>query len=58
MVFHDGETHGITRGQPLIAKDNLFRTFYDGPVDSQHLIHDAEQSVERGLDASRLSTAT
>jgi hypothetical protein len=40
---------GITRRQ-LIPQDNLFRTFYDGPIDGQHLIHDAKQSVERRLD--------
>jgi hypothetical protein len=31
-------------------QENLFRTFCEGPVNSQHLIHHAEQSVERGLD--------
>ncbi len=50
MVFHDAEMDGITRRQPLIPQDNLFRTFDYGPIHSQHLVHDAEQSVERGLD--------
>jgi hypothetical protein len=28
----------------------LFRALCDGPINSQHLIRDADQSVERGLD--------
>ena len=50
MLFHDGKMHGITRRQLLITQDNLFRTFDYGPIHSQNLVHDAEQSVERGLD--------
>jgi hypothetical protein len=50
MVVHDGEMHGITCRQLPIPQDHLFRTLCDGPIHSQHLIHDAEQSVERWLD--------
>src|ERR1700726_2252193 len=50
MVVHDGEMHGITRRKLPIPQDNLFRTLCDRPINSQHLIHDAEQTVERWLD--------
>src|SRR6266480_3178058 len=50
MVFHDGDMHRIARRQLPIPQDNLFRTLRDGPINSQHLIHDAQQSVERRLD--------
>src|SRR3984893_12172624 len=50
MVFHDGYMHCIARRQLPIPQYNLFRTLCDGPLNSQHLIHDADQSVERGLD--------
>src|SRR5712671_974990 len=46
MVFHNGDMHRISRRQPPIPQDNLFRTLCDGPINS----HDADQSVERGLD--------
>ena len=50
MMFHDGKMHGAARRQLLLTQDNPFRTFYDGPFDSQHLVHDAEERVECGLD--------
>jgi hypothetical protein len=50
MVFHDGEMHGITRRQLPIPQDNLFCTLCNRPINSQYLIHDAEQSVERWLN--------
>jgi hypothetical protein len=50
MVFHNGDMHRISRRQLPIPQDNLFRTLCDGPINRQHLIHDADQSVERGLD--------
>ena len=50
MLFHDGYVHCIARRQLPIPQDNLFRTLCDGPINSQHLIHDTDQSVERGLD--------
>jgi hypothetical protein len=28
----------------------LFRTLCDGPINGQHLMHDADQSVEHGLN--------
>ncbi len=49
-MLHDGEMYGITRRQPPIPQDNLFRALCDRPINSQHLVHDAKQSVERGLD--------
>jgi hypothetical protein len=42
--------HGIARRQLAIPQDSLFRTLCDGPINSQHLIRDADQSVERRLD--------
>jgi hypothetical protein len=47
MVFHDGYMHCIVRP---ISQDNMFRTLSDGPINGQHLIHDADQSVKRRLD--------
>jgi hypothetical protein len=42
--------HGIARRQLAIPQDSLFRTLCDGPINSQHLIRDADRSVERRLD--------
>jgi hypothetical protein len=50
MLFHNGDMHRISRRQLPIPQDNLFRTLCDRPIDSQRLIHDADQSIERGLD--------
>ena len=50
MVFHDGEMHGIARRKLPIPQHDLFRTLGDGPIHSQHLVHNAEQSVEGRLD--------
>ena len=50
MVFHDGKMDGIPGRKMLISQDNLFCTFYDVPVYTQHLVHDTKQSVKRRLD--------
>jgi hypothetical protein len=44
------DVHRIARRQVPIPQDNLFRALRDGPINSQHLIHDAHQSVERRQD--------
>jgi hypothetical protein len=49
-MLHDREMYGITRRQLPIPQDNLFRALCDRPINRQHLIHYAKQSVERGLD--------
>src|ERR1700726_865985 len=50
MVFHDGYMHCIARRQLPIPQDNMFRTLSDGPINGQHLNHDANQSVKPWLD--------
>jgi hypothetical protein len=50
MVFHNGDMRCISRRRLTIPQGNLLRTLCDGPINSQHLIHDADQSVETGLD--------
>jgi len=49
-MLHDREMYGITRRQLPIPQDNLFRALCDRPINRQHLIHYAKQSVERRLD--------
>jgi hypothetical protein len=50
VMLHDREMYGITRRHLPIPQDNLFRALCDRPINRQHLIHYAKQSVERGLD--------
>ena len=50
VVLHNGKMYGIARRQLPIPQYNLFRKLCDRPINSQDLIHDAEQSVEHGLD--------
>ena len=50
MVFHDGEMNRISRRDPAMPEDNLLGTFRDGPVNRQHLIDNAKQSVKGRLD--------
>jgi hypothetical protein len=50
MLFHDREVYGVTSRQAAISQDNFLRTLGYDLIDSQHLIYDAQQSVECGLD--------
>ncbi len=50
MLLHDRQMHGITSGYVRVPHDNFFRAFRRGPINRQHLIGDAEQSVKGGLD--------
>jgi hypothetical protein len=50
MVLHDGDVHGITRRQPSMPEYNLLRALCDDPIDSQDLIDNPKQSIERWLN--------
>lgn len=53
MELYESKMHGVTRGQLLIPQDNLFRTLDDRPINGQHLVHNAEKSIERRWITSR-----
>src|SRR5713226_4079649 len=50
MVFHDGQMHSITRGHLSMSHDNFLCALCCGQINSQHLVSNTEQSVERRLD--------
>ena len=50
MLLHRGQMHCITRGHLPAPHHNLFRALGCGPVHGRHLIGDAKQSIECGLD--------
>jgi hypothetical protein len=50
MVLHYRQMQGITRGHLPATHYDLFRALGGGPVYGQHLIGNAKQSVECGLD--------
>ncbi len=50
MLLHDREMDAITCGEMPVSQNDLFRPFYTGMVDRQHLIHNREQRVESRLD--------
>jgi len=50
MLLHDRQMHRIPRRYLPVAHHNLFSAFRRAPVNSQYLIGNAQQSVERRLD--------
>ena len=50
MLLHDRQVHCVARRHLPVTHDNSFCAFHRGPIEGQHLIGDAEQSVERWLD--------
>jgi len=50
ILLHDGEMDAVTCGEMAISQNDLFRLFYYGMINRQHLIHDREQRVESRLD--------
>src|SRR5207249_8395546 len=50
MVFHDGQMHSITRRHLSMPHDNFLCALRPGQINGQHLVGNAEQSVERRLD--------
>ena len=50
MVFHDGQTHSITRRHMSMTHDNFLCALCCGQINGQHLVGNTEQSVERRLD--------
>ena len=50
MLFHDGQVNGVAGGNLPAPQDNFFRALCDSTINSQDLIDDAEQGVERRLD--------
>jgi hypothetical protein len=50
MLLHDRQMHRIASGHLPVPHDYLFRAFRCSPINGQHLIGNAKQSVERRLD--------
>src|SRR6266481_1528262 len=50
MLLHDRQVHSITCRHLPVPHRNLFRALGCGPVDGQHLVGDAKQSVKCRLD--------
>jgi hypothetical protein len=50
MLLHDRQMYCIASGHLPVPHDYLFRAFRCSPINGQHLIGNAKQSVERRLD--------
>lgn len=50
MLFHDRKMNRISRGEAMVAEDDLLCAFGSRTVDRQDIVHNAKKRVECKLD--------
>jgi hypothetical protein len=49
-LLHDGNVHGIPRRQAWLSEQDGLGSIHYGQLDWEHLVHDAKERIEGGLD--------